>query len=71
MQREHLKEARKTKGLTAIALSAATGIKEEKIYQVERGRYRPKRGEALTWAAVLGLRPGVAFPELFTGRAHQ
>ena len=65
MQREHLKEARLAAGLTAVALSAQTGIKEEKIYQVERGRYAPSREEAMTWAAALGLRPAVAFPEFF------
>jgi DNA-binding XRE family transcriptional regulator len=70
MIREHLKEARKALGLTALSLSSSTGIKEEKIYQVERGRYAPSRKEAATWAAALGMRPAVAFPELFAKGAR-
>jgi ribosome-binding protein aMBF1 (putative translation factor) len=66
MQREHLKEARRAAGLTAVALSEKTEIKEEKIYQVERGRYLPHREEAARWAAALGMRPAVAFPEFFS-----
>jgi DNA-binding XRE family transcriptional regulator len=71
MQREHLKDARRIKGLTAIALSGVTEIKEEKIYAVERGRYAPSREEAIAWAAALQLRPEVAFPEIFGTRGRK
>lgn len=67
MTRQHLKDARRARGLTALALSAATGIKEEKIYQVERGRYAPNREEAARWAAALRMPPRIAFPEYFAG----
>lgn len=65
MRRDYLKTARLALGLTALDLGEQTAIKEEKIFQVERGRYLPTRDEATRWAAALGMRPGVAFPELF------
>jgi len=65
MRREHLKAARLALGLSALALGEKTGIKEERIFAVERGRYRPRLEEGLTWATALNMRPEVAFPELF------
>lgn len=65
MSRDHLKNARRAAGLTALRLSELSGIAEQKIYAVERGRYRPRRDEALTWAAALAMPPETAFPELF------
>lgn len=65
MSRDHLRNARRAAGLTALRLSELSGVTEQKIYAVERGRYRPTRGEAITWAAVLGMPPEDCFPELF------
>jgi len=66
MRREHLKEARRALGLSALALGERAGIKEEKIFQVERGRYLPTQAEARSWADALDMPAVVAFPELFT-----
>ena len=65
MRRTRLKQARLAQGLTAIALSELTGIREEKVFAVERGRYMARREEAVTWAAALHMKPEEAFPELF------
>jgi transcriptional regulator with XRE-family HTH domain len=67
MKRDHLKAARLARRLTAVALGERATVKEEKVYQVERGRYLPTRPEAERWAAVLGMTPAAAFPEIFTG----
>jgi hypothetical protein len=64
MTREHLKEARRTQGLTVLARSAQAAVEEE-ADQVEGGRYAPNREDAIRRAATRGMRPGVAFPELF------
>jgi len=64
MTRGQLKDARRTRGLTALAPSAQAAVKEE-ADQVEGGRYAPNREEAIRRAAARGMRPGVAFPELF------
>ncbi len=63
--REHLKSLRKAKGYTAQKLGELCGIKEEKVYQVERGRYKPTEDEAVRWAKVLGVEEAVAFPQMF------
>ena len=65
MRRAHLKIARLSLGLTALDLGERAAIQEEKVFQVERGRYLPTREEAKRWAAVLNMAPGQAFPELF------
>ena len=72
MRREHLTRARRALGLTALDLGERSGIGEEKVYAVERGRYRPTREEAVRWAAALGVPVESAFPEIVnatTGRA--
>jgi len=69
MRRSHLKIARLSLGLTALALGERAAIHEEKVFQVERGRYLPTRDEAIRWAAALGMRPTKAFPEFFAAGA--
>ena len=65
MKREHLKTARRQLGLTALELGDRAGVTEEKVFQVERGRYRPTREEAIRWADVLSIPRETAFPEMF------
>ncbi len=71
MQRRHLKAARLAAGLPAVALGELVGITEQRVYDIERGRYRPRVDEARTWADSLGMPPSVAFPEMFAGEAAQ
>ncbi|NCD22437.1 MAG: XRE family transcriptional regulator [Spartobacteria bacterium] len=65
MTRQHLKEARKRKGWTALHLAEHIGATEEHVYQVERGRYGTKPETAERWADALDMDPPVAFPEIF------
>lgn len=65
MTRQHLKEARKRKGWTALHLAEHIGATEEHVYQVERGRYGTKPETAERWADALDMTPAVAFPEIF------
>ncbi|OQC56276.1 MAG: Helix-turn-helix domain protein [Verrucomicrobia bacterium ADurb.Bin018] len=65
MTRQHLKEARKRKGWTALHLAEHIGATEEHVYQVERGRYGTKPETAERWADALDMDPSVAFPEIF------
>ena len=67
MRRDHVRKARRQLGLSALALSELTGIGEDKIFQVERGRYLPTRAEAEAWASVLRQDPEALFPELYRG----
>ena len=69
MRREHLKTARLAHSWTALDLAERAGIREEKVYAVERGRYGLTRDEANRWAGALGMTPAAAFPEIFAGRA--
>ena len=64
MSRDILKTARLIKGLTALRLGELADVREEKVYQVERGRYLPTTDEAVRWAKVLDIEPEVAFPEM-------
>lgn len=66
MRRHHLQDARRVLGLTALDVGEQIGTTEERIFAVERGRYRPRIDEAVLWAAALSMPPSVAFPELFT-----
>lgn len=68
--RPHLKNARLGAGLTAFELAQIIGATENKVYGIERGRYRPEMDLALRWSAALGLNPEQAFPELFGGVAQ-
>jgi len=70
MRREHLRLARLAAGLTALELGERAGIREEKVFQVERGRYLPTHDEASRWATALRMTPAEAFPELF-GRSER
>lgn len=65
MTRQHLKDARKRKGWTALDLAERIGATEEHVYQVERGRYGTKPETAGRWAKALDMAPAVAFPEIF------
>lgn len=65
MRRQLIKDARQAKGWTALDLGERINQSEEHVYQVERGRYRPKPNEAAAWAEALGLTPAIAFPEIF------
>ena len=55
-------DLRTAKGLTALALAEAAQTSEPRIYNIERGRHRPRPDEARRWAAVLEVEPGVLFP---------
>jgi transcriptional regulator with XRE-family HTH domain len=68
MRRMELKEARLALGLSALAFGELAGIREERVFAVERGRYRPRKAEASAWAKALGLKVADAFPELFAGQ---
>ena len=64
IKREKAIEARRMRGMTALGLAEQAGLKEEKIYQVERGRVRPTADEARRWAKALGVEVKEIFPEL-------
>lgn len=65
MKRDNLKLARIARGMTAMDLGELIGMREHRVYGIERGRYRARRDEALIWASALRLNPEAAFPELF------
>ena len=65
MQRHILKDARKAAGMTALALGEITGIREDRLYALERGRGRLRRHEALKLATALDVRPAALAPEAF------
>jgi DNA-binding XRE family transcriptional regulator len=51
--------------MAAVDLGEKIGVSEQRVFDIERGRYRPRRDEAMTWAAALRMRPEAAFPEMF------
>lgn len=59
-----IKSLRKAKGWTARDIAVEIGVPEMRVYAVERGRYRCRPDEARRWAAVLGIPPEVAFPDV-------
>ncbi len=71
MKRVALRAAREAKGLTGIALAELIGASENHVFDVERGRTKPRRPLVNAWAFTLGLEPQEAFPDLFDveGRA--
>ncbi len=71
MRRMHLKTARLAAGLSAIELGENIGISEQRIFDIERGRYLPKPAEAHKWAGVLCINPEFAFPEMFKDEASR
>ena len=65
IERLHLKTARRQRGMTAFELAQEIGTTENRVYGIERGRYRPDADLALRWAAALGLNPDEAFQEIW------
>ena len=65
--RPHIKAARLAMGRTAFEQAQTIDTTENKVYGVERGRYKPDTDLALRWAASLGMNPEQAFPEIFDG----
>ena len=57
-----LKQARKTAGLTAIRLAELARSTEQRVYHIERGRYRPRPDEAGRIAAALNSTVSELFP---------
>lgn len=58
-----LKNARLATGLTAIELAKIAGTTENRLFQLERGRFRPRALEA----AGLSLALDIPIDELFPG----
>ena len=65
MQRHTLRDARRAAGLTALRVSEMTGIRECRLYGLERGRGRLHREEAIVIGAALNVPPETLAPELF------
>ena len=64
IKRDKAIELRRTLKLTALDLAEKADLREEKVYQVERGRVRPTADEARRWAKALGVRVKEIFPDL-------
>ncbi|HMP71772.1 MAG TPA: helix-turn-helix transcriptional regulator [Kiritimatiellia bacterium] len=60
--KSELKQARIESGLTALQLAEIAGTNEARIYQVERGRFRPRPDEAQRLADVLRIPVESLFP---------
>ena len=60
-----LKTARMRAGLTALRLAELTegGTTENRLFQLERGRFKPRAAEAAALARALGLSVPALFPE--------
>ena len=65
MQRHKMKAARQAAGLTALALSELTGIRECRLYALERGRGRLHADEAKSIASALQVPPWTIAPQWF------
>ena len=70
IERHHLKNARLQMGRTAFEQAQIIDTTENKVYGVERGRFKPDADLAVRWAASLNMNPEVAFPEIFTEAAE-
>ncbi len=57
-----LKIARTAAGMTALELARAAGTSENRLFQIERGRFRPRPDEARGMALVLGESVETLFP---------
>jgi transcriptional regulator with XRE-family HTH domain len=57
-----LKIARTAAGMTALELARAAGTTENRLFQIERGRFRPRPDEARGLALVLGEPVETLFP---------
>lgn len=60
-----LRTARQAANLTALQLADAASTLESRVYQIERGRYRPRPDEARRLALALGADPVEMFPSVF------
>ncbi len=65
IRRDHLREARQARGLTALDVAEATGLREATVYATERGRRCPTRPEAEAWARAVKVQPETLFPEVY------
>lgn len=61
-----LRNARKGRHLTAIALAIAAETTEQRIYAFERRRFNPHVDEAERLARILHQPAVILFPELFS-----
>ena len=57
-----MKRKRRAKGLTALELARRAGSTEDRVYQLERGRYRPRADEAERLAHALKSSVKKMFP---------
>lgn len=62
--RTELKNRRKARGMTGLALALAAGSNETRVFALERGRASPSRDEAEAISRALGVKPETIFPEL-------
>ena len=62
-----LRDARQAANLTAYGLGQAAGIREMRIYHLERGRFSPHPDEAERMARVLDQPVETLFPNLKGG----
>lgn len=60
-----LRNMRRAANLTALQLADAASTLESRVYQIERGRYRPRPDEARRLALALGADPVEMFPGVF------
>ena len=63
-----IREARKAAGLYAWQLAEAAGTTENRYYQIERGRMRPRPDEGRRLAVALGRDAAALFPDGFNDR---
>ncbi len=63
LRRSHLRDARLDLGLTTLDLAESIGLNENQVFNVERGRTRPRYDKAVLWAKRLGMPFSIAFPE--------
>jgi DNA-binding XRE family transcriptional regulator len=57
-----MRAARNAAKLTAIQLADVAGTTEDRVYQIERGRFRPRPDEARRLALALGTDTDHLFP---------
>lgn len=65
LKRDNLRNTRKLQGMTALDLAEAAGLSESQIYNLERGRCRPSRDNAVRVAQALRAAPEHLFPDCF------
>ena len=62
----YMRQARERAGLTMLALSKATGVGENRLFQLERDRFPPHLSEAARLSVALGVPAAELFPDLIT-----